>query len=72
MSRDYDRYCEDCERYSARSNQVNDDIELYQCLEKDCGAMYMSKTIFTRLKSKGTSETAWKKGVKEINKLIEK
>ena len=70
MSRDYDQYCNGCKKENARSLYVDNDIQLIQCLKEDCGAMYMAKTVYTKLESKGVSEIHWRTGLREIEKIL--
>jgi len=64
MSRDYDEWCPDCNKYNARRGFVQDNIYLRQCLT--CGSCYKEEHIFTKLKINGKSETAWSKAINEI------
>ena len=76
MSRDYEEFCPECKRFSARKEIINEDVSPYldnsvfllQCLEKDCGACFKVTRVteYDKLETKGTSDSDWKKAEKEI------
>lgn len=72
MSRDYQEYCPSCKKYNARRMYILDDVELIQCLEKDCGNCYAEIHTYKKLDTTGIDEKAWKKATKEILKSEDK
>lgn len=64
MSRSYDVYCGECKKESARSDWIEDNIELCQCLE--CGKIWIIKQIETVLDITGITQQAWKDAEKMV------
>ena len=58
MSREYDIYCEDCKKSSARGEWITDNISLNQCLK--CGKIWVIKQTEIELEITGTTQQAWK------------
>ena len=67
MSRDYDVACPDCDE-RARQGYVCEGVQVKQCLNEECGAIYGIFTMFKRLRTKGVSEASWDKAVKGAKK----
>ena len=63
MSRNYQEVCRECRDETARTDYINDFLKLEQCLS--CGVIFKITTTIEKLTSKGISESAWEKAVKE-------
>ncbi len=63
MSRNYQETCRECNKETARTNHLDDFLEIEQCLS--CGSIFKVTTTVEKLATKGTSELAWGKAVRE-------
>lgn len=74
MSRNYDSWCNDCKKSTARSDEHASSTaevsrELVQCL--NCGSCFLEETRYIKLKTKGVSEHDWDRANKEAWKMVE-
>ena len=58
MSREYDIYCEDCKKESARKEWIRENISLNQCLK--CGKIWVIKELEIPIDITGITQQDWK------------